>query len=366
MLRVWTALFAFVGLFGGASCHVFNMGPPRNTISVRKRPLDDFEAAEQFNHLEPLRADISTRGKKLDTKAYGIKYPVDVLVLEENPNVMFISQFMENQVVKSDEYGTLTVFAKGVYCETSQTCSILSGPWGLQQLGQELFVASFSTDQILVFDIDSGEFQAAFGNEEELNSPEGMTMGSDGLLYVASYLNNEIVAYNPATREYVGTIVRSGTLSGPEGIAFLPAHHAVVATSHWSDSVMLYDVPKATAGNGGRAPLELSKEFKLPEKSGPVGVLVDDEDHVLVSLQGNSNTIVRLNVVHGNFSLFSKHPRMVGPAGMAWIGKQWYDGVGKSLVVASYNTHALLVFNVTNASKNDDGARKGVLVAALK
>lgn len=52
----------------------------------------------------------------------------------------------------------------------------LDGPWGLVLEGGTLYVASFATDEILRFNVSSGDFLGRFGNEVELNCPEVRTM----------------------------------------------------------------------------------------------------------------------------------------------------------------------------------------------
>ena len=51
---------------------------------------------------------------------------------------------------------------------------------------------------ILIFDQQTSNYLGNFGDSEELNAPEGLSV-RDGLLYVASYLNGEIVRYDIAT-----------------------------------------------------------------------------------------------------------------------------------------------------------------------
>ena len=56
-----------------------------------------------------------------------------------------------------------------------------------------LYVASFTTDAIHMYDLDTGKFVDFFGNEDELDCPEGMEFGPDGTLYVVSFLADEVV-----------------------------------------------------------------------------------------------------------------------------------------------------------------------------
>ena len=356
---------------------------------------------QQINYLDVLLADQSKRGKIYDRSITGLKDPVDILTLSESLvmlddvedgstsslHYIFVSQFMSNQVLKISPSGTSTLFAKGVYCsDKTKPCSVLDGPWGLEHFNRKLFVSSFSSDQILVFNITTGEYISAFGNSVELNCPEGMTLGGDGYLYVVSYLNNEIVRYNPVTYEYVDVIVQAGTISGPEDVLYINSkitkNNYLIVTSHWSNSILVYNATTSinnnsgnttsnndTTNDSGRGGFGLLYEYGQNEinrriMQGPVGLLKYDDTNVLVSLQGHSNKIIKINIVNGAWSMFAEYKYMKGPSGMSWLGRQWYDNSPpKTLVVAGYNTNTLYVFNETNKNNKEDG--KFELVAKL-
>lgn len=358
---------------------------------------------QQINYLDVLLADQSKRGKIYDRSITGLKDPVDILTLSESLvmlndvkdgsssslHYIFVSQFMSNQVLKISPSGTSTLFAKGVYCsDKTKPCSVLDGPWGLEHFNKELFVSSFSSDQILVFNITNGEYISAFGNSIELNCPEGMTLGGDGYLYVVSYLNNEIVRYNPVTYEYVDVIIKAATISGPEDVLYIHSKNTnnnyLIVTSHWSNSILVYNATTITtpiitsinnnnSGNhttndSGGGGFELLYEYGQNETNrrimqGPVGLLKYDDTNILVSLQGHSNKIIKINIINGAWSMFAEYKYMKGPSGMSWLGRQWYDNSPpKTLVVAGYNTNTLYVFNETKKSKKDG---KFELVAKL-
>ena len=179
----------------------------------------------------PLRASYSSRllEQQFPTLASGqmsrVKTPVDVLHVP--PHTLFVSSFMENEVLRIDTRDpalTPRVFAKGVHCLGDggmRQCSIMDGPWGLAHRDGVLYVSSFGSDQIMLFDVATGEYLGAFGNEEELNCPEGIAFSRDGsLLYVVSYLDNRVVRYDvsgsafPRRAERAG---RAGSLDGCGG-----------------------------------------------------------------------------------------------------------------------------------------------------
>ena len=322
----------------------------------------------QISYLDVLLADQSRRGKVFDRSVDGLKDPVNVLTLSESNvlsgdttleesgrtsslNYIFVAQFMSNQVLKISPSGVSTLFAKGVYCaDSSKPCSILDGPWGLEYFDRRLFVSSFSSDQILVFNITNGEYISAFGNSIELNCPEGIAMGGDGYLYVVSYLNNEIVRYNPMTYEYVDVIVKPGTISGPEDVLYM--NSVLVISSHWSNSILCYNATPASAlaAEKNHTGFDLLFEYGQNEigsvMQAPVGLLQYSDEEVIVSLQGEVNKLIKINIFTGESSIFAQYKRMKAPSGMAWLAKTWHDPP-KTLVVAAYVSNTLYVFNRT-------------------
>ena len=62
---------------------------------------------------------------------------------------------------------------------------------------RHLYVASFTNDQILRVHADTGELLGTFGNDEEMDCPEGIALGPDGTLYVVSFLLPYVVRHQP-------------------------------------------------------------------------------------------------------------------------------------------------------------------------
>jgi len=76
------------------------------------------------------------------------------------------------------------------------SCASL-GPWGLAHANGRLFVSSFGSDQILVFESATGRFLDALGDPSVIDSPEGLALSPDGsTLLVASFLNSRLVAFD--------------------------------------------------------------------------------------------------------------------------------------------------------------------------
>ena len=49
-------------------------------------------------------------------------------------------------------------------------------------------------------------FVGAFGNESYLDCPEGMAIGPNGTLYVASFLNDKVVKFSIPDGEFLGVV----------------------------------------------------------------------------------------------------------------------------------------------------------------
>src|SRR5438093_8541886 len=132
----------------------------------------------------------------------------------------------------------------------------------------DLFVGSGVPDegtggnQVLRFDGRSGAFKAVVdpANAAGLADPEGVTFGRDGLLYVLSSDNGEVLRYDPATNAFVDKFVphaASGNLLDPTDLAFGPGGDLFVSSAETSE-VKRYDAATGafkgnfvTAGSGG-------------------------------------------------------------------------------------------------------------------
>ena len=130
-----------------------------------------------------------------------VKQPSALLVV--NGTTLFVSSFLNDAVLRTKLPITMAsrfeIFAEGSYCRRDLSrCAILNGPWGLAaDRSGRLFVSSFGSDQILVFDDQSGEFLDSLGDSTSLDSPEGIAISPDGeTLLVASFLDSRIVAFD--------------------------------------------------------------------------------------------------------------------------------------------------------------------------
>lgn len=87
-----------------------------------------------------------------------------------------------------------------------------------------LYVNSFSNDEIIRYNGETGAFVDVFVSEEAmgLDAPEGLIFGPDGNLYVSSSSGDEVLRYNGETGDFIDAFVtaESGGLDGPTGISF--------------------------------------------------------------------------------------------------------------------------------------------------
>ena len=178
--------------------------------------------------LAQLRRD-AVGGRK-STAAAHVNHPTGLLVVGES---LFATEFRRDRVLVASTAlaarrgftSGWTVFAdRGRHCATSTEgvrCARLDGAWGLASDARRglLFVSSFGSDEVLAFS-EQGAFRYAL--TADLDCPEGLAVSGDEL-YVASFLDSRIVAFDLSTR-------RGRTLAlGPpvevdyEALAFVPA-----------------------------------------------------------------------------------------------------------------------------------------------
>merc|ERR1711920_21867 len=93
-----------------------------------------------------------------------------VLTFDSADNSLFVSSFTLNHVVRlrldsvRRRKAKYKVFVSGAE---------LDGPVGMEVVGDALYVASFTNDKVLRVNKTSGQLLGSFGNEEELDCPEG-------------------------------------------------------------------------------------------------------------------------------------------------------------------------------------------------
>lgn len=94
-----------------------------------------------------------------------------------------------------------------------------------------LYVASFSTNEILKFDsngdvVPGGPFIAA--GTGGLANPRGVTIGPDGLLYVANGATESVLRFDPVTGNFIDNYTFGATIQLPNGLTFGPDNNLYI------------------------------------------------------------------------------------------------------------------------------------------
>jgi DNA-binding beta-propeller fold protein YncE len=99
--------------------------------------------------------------------------------------------------------------------------------YGLRFRGGVLYVASYLTGEVMAFDAADGSFLSVFvgAGSGGLAGPRALDFGPDGNLYVASYDNDSVREYDGDSGAYVGTFVATGSggLDAPFDLVFGPS-----------------------------------------------------------------------------------------------------------------------------------------------
>jgi len=120
--------------------------------------------------------------------------------------------------------------------------SLCGGPVAPQ--GLDLLVGSGSTDKVLRYDGQTGDFIGTFvaARSGGLVIPAGLALGSDGNLYVGAMSDSQVLRYDGLTGAFLNVFVvgGSGGLIVPIGLVFGPDGHPYVSSSA-DDQVLRYD-----------------------------------------------------------------------------------------------------------------------------
>lgn len=86
--------------------------------------------------------------------------------------------------------------------------------------GGELYVASYSRHQVLVFDRTSGALLRTAAAGYGLAWPRDLAFRDDGALMVGSLTGNQVLQFHPATGSFLGVFASGGGLNGPAHLLF--------------------------------------------------------------------------------------------------------------------------------------------------
>lgn len=174
--------------------------------------------------------DLSDKTEKEATMGPAGDFTDDMI---KNPNnlvfgpsgELYVSSFTLDHVLRFDAF-VRTPIQPQLHAKYQVFARELDGPSALaidpsQQTSEHqrsgLFVASFGGDEVFRF-APNGTILRRFGNEEEVDCPEGVAVGPDGLLYVSSWHRGWLVRYNITTGAFLGQFgtMRSAEFGGTD------------------------------------------------------------------------------------------------------------------------------------------------------
>ena len=265
---------------------------------------------------------------------------------------LFVASFTLNHIVRlrlhEKRKAQYKVFVSG---------QDVDSPVGMVLDDGVLYVSSFTNDHVLRVGAQNGSLLGKFGNEDELDCPEGLALGPDGSIYVASFLLKHIARYEPRSGRYLGAFApaRDGSyevspsgalrwvasasaaepppLLGAEDLAF--DHNGDLhVTAYWSNCIHKY--------NGTTGSFETAYGKGIVH--GPVGITVGRDGDVYVAAY-KDNKIMRftkdgrfIGVAAGASTKHQRRPAISAPSGLAFAD----DG---TLFVASYIASVVVRFN---------------------
>ena len=93
-----------------------------------------------------------------------------------------------------------------------------------------LYVSSLNTNEVLRYNGATGAFMDVFGGVGDLDQPSGLAFGPDGNLYVADHLDHSILRYDGTTGAFLDEYVAAGAggLTKPTLITFLAQQRVAI------------------------------------------------------------------------------------------------------------------------------------------
>ncbi len=177
---------------------------------------------------------------------------------------------------------------------------------------QYYLVSGYVSDNVVRYNAWTGEFIDDFvpANSGGLNAPEGLALGPDGNLYVASANTHSIKRYDGLTGAYMGDFATDNGLNYPRGITFGPDGNLYVSSSN--DQVLRFN------GSTGQF-IDAFVPNGTPNLIDPQD-LVFRGDGLLYISNGYTATVVRADAQTGAYyDTFVQGPQFqLVPQGMAF------------------------------------------------
>jgi sugar lactone lactonase YvrE len=210
-----------------------------------------------------------------------------------------------------------------------------------------VYVSSGQTSQVLRYHGQTGEFLGVFASQN-LSVPWYLRFGPDGNLYVSSSGNSRVNCYDGTTGAFLRVAAIGSGLNGPDGLSFAADGTLQVSTFNGFSVVKRYN-PQTGAFLGN---------LMTPGAGGLTGALEHrfsaDGSKLFVSSFGDS-TVKQFDVASGEFDQdFIAAGALSGPVGQIMHP----DG---SLLVSSYNNSRILRYDASSGAFREIFAQGGGL-----
>lgn len=220
--------------------------------------------------------------------------------------------------------------------------------------GLRVYVLDTQNNRIQVFDAESGELLGIWGDGEGDDvslaltdnglGPYGLTVGADGVVYIADTWNHRIVVVNPDgqvvrmfgefgnNEDSPDPTINTATFYGPRGVAVYG--NEIFVTDTGNERVEVFGLDGTflrSFGGTGSGPDQLLE---------PVGIAVGSDGIVYVADSGNA----RISAFDVNGTPIAQWPVA------NWVGQQFYEpyiaiGSDGSVYASSPTTASVLVFD---------------------
>lgn len=105
---------------------------------------------------------------------------------------------------------------------------------------EDLLVVSRFTNDVIRFDGATGESLGTFARNGELENPTGVTFGPEGDFYVSSFVRDHVLRFDGVTGQFRSIFASGGRLDTPMGLVFGNDRHLYVSSAG-SDQVLRFD-----------------------------------------------------------------------------------------------------------------------------
>jgi sugar lactone lactonase YvrE len=201
---------------------------------------------------------------------------------------------------------------------------------------QQLLVTDRAINAIYRYDASTGAYLGAFQQVSQLSQPMGMATGSDGLLYVASSGNNQILRYNLATGSFVDVFATSQSrLNAPDSLAFGPDGKLYVSNS---GSIVRFN----TQTGGYETFVQDAGPFPATGLRYPSGITFGLSGDLYACAQCSTYPVYRYNVVNAQqVESYPADDKLLSPGRLAFAP----DG---TLYIATKGSGAIYKYDVAS------------------